>query len=149
MEWMNYPLLAAILGILIAQGLKVPIYFVKQRKVQGDLVFSTGGMPSSHSASVTALATAIGVQEGFTSSIFALATIFAVITMFDASGVRRQAGEHSIVINQLLEFVHGLTDKSHTVQTEKLREMLGHKPAEVFVGGILGVVIAYVLSLLI
>lgn len=149
MDWMNYPLLAASLGIIIAQGLKVPINFVKNRKIQGDLVLSTGGMPSSHSASVTALATAIGIQEGFTSSIFALATIFAVITMFDASGVRRQAGEHSIVINQLIEFVHGLTDKSHTVQAEKLREMLGHKPAEVFVGGVLGIIISYVLSIFI
>lgn len=144
MEYINLPLVASVLGIVIAQVLKVPIYYAIRRKFDIGLAVSTGGMPSSHSAAVTSLATAIGIQDGFTSSVFAIAAVFAIITMFDATGVRRQAGEHSIVLNQLIEYYN---EKDVEIRNEKLKEMLGHKPIEVFCGGILGVVIAYYLYL--
>lgn len=145
MQYINYPLLASLLGIILAQVLKVPIYYAIRRKLDIGLVVSTGGMPSSHSAAVTSLATAIGIQDGFTSSVFAIATVFAVITMFDATGVRRQAGEHSIVLNQFIEYFN---EKNFDVRNEKLKEMLGHKPIEVLCGGLLGVVLAYYLGFL-
>ncbi len=146
MQYINFPLVASLLGIFTAQVLKVPIYYAIRRKLDVGLVVSTGGMPSSHSAAVTSLATAIGMQDGFTSSVFAIAAVFAVITMFDATGVRRQAGEHSIVLNELIEYFN---EKDVNIRNEKLKEMLGHKPIEVFCGGILGIVIAYYLGLII
>jgi len=148
----NFPLWAALAAILFAQVIKIPIKLIVTREFQPGLAFSTGGMPSSHSAAVTALTTAIGIMEGTSSSIFALACIFSVITMFDASGVRRQAGEQAVVLNRLIKDFHFFTEsakdwnrKEEYEKRQELKELLGHQPIEVFFGGLTGVVIAFLL----
>lgn len=95
----------------------------------------TGGMPSSHSAAVAALSTAVGLQEGFTSALFGVTLYFSLIVMYDAAGLRRAAGKQATVLNRLIErhFQHPEGD------TQKLMELLGHTPFEVFVGASLGV----------
>ncbi|PPA70012.1 divergent PAP2 family protein [Jeotgalibacillus proteolyticus] len=144
----NFPLWASLFAILFAQVVKVPIQFIGTRKIDWSLVTSTGGMPSSHSAAVTALATAIALESGLSSPVFALATVFAIITMFDATGVRFQAGEQAAVINQLMKdfnkFVSeakGWTEKDEEEKRKELKELLGHKPVEVFFGGLTGILL--------
>ncbi|WP_339228635.1 divergent PAP2 family protein [Oceanobacillus sp. FSL K6-2867] len=150
--FLNFPLWAALTAIVFAQVIKIPIKLIFTREFQPGLAFSTGGMPSSHSAAVTALTTAIGIIEGVTSSVFALACIFSVITMFDASGVRRQAGEHAAVLNRLIKdfqyFTESAKDWNKKEEYEKrreLKELLGHQPIEVFFGGLTGIGIAFFL----
>ena len=93
---------AALVAVLFAQFIKVPVQFIATRKLDWALMTSTGGMPSSHSAMVTALATGVAIESGLNSPLFAVATVFAIVTMYDASGVRRQAGKHATVLNQLV-----------------------------------------------
>ncbi|GEN88693.1 divergent PAP2 family protein [Oceanobacillus sp. FSL W8-0428] len=149
----NFPLWAALIAIVFAQVIKIPIKLIFTKEFQPGLAFSTGGMPSSHSAAVTSLATAIGIVEGVSSSVFALACIFSVITMFDASGVRRQAGEQAIVINQLVRdfqlitsSAKGWSKKKENEKIQELKELLGHQPIEVFFGAITGIIIAFSLA---
>jgi acid phosphatase family membrane protein YuiD len=148
----NYPLWAAIAGIGIAQGIKIPIFFITNRKWAWKLMFSTGGMPSSHSAAVTSLATAIGLTEGFQSGYFAISAVFAMIVMHDAAGVRRHAGQHAALLNSLADDFQMLLSELKDLRMKpkreahtKLKELLGHKPIEVLVGGSLGILIALVL----
>ncbi|MFD1413467.1 divergent PAP2 family protein [Oceanobacillus jeddahense] len=149
----NFPLWAALSAIVFAQVIKIPIKLLFTKEFQPGLAFSTGGMPSSHSAAVASLATAIGIAEGVSSSVFALACIFSVITMFDASGVRRQAGEQAIVINQLVRdfqlitsSAKGWSKKKENEKIQELKELLGHQPIEVFFGAITGIIIAFSLA---
>ncbi|SDM13441.1 divergent PAP2 family protein [Sediminibacillus halophilus] len=148
----NFPLLAALAGIVIAQGVKVPIHMVAERKFKPGLAFSTGGMPSSHSAAVAAVSTGIGLQEGFDSGLFAVSCIFSIIIMFDASGVRRQTGEQAILLNTLvkdfgsfMEEAKGWGKKGEYQKREELKELLGHQPIEVFFGALCGIIIALLL----
>lgn len=145
----NIPLLAALFGIIFAQFIKIPIGFLITRKVDWKLFTSTGGMPSSHSAAVTALTTAVAFETGLGSPIFAISAIFAIIVMFDASGVRFQAGQQAIIINEMRSdfntFVNqskGWTHKKNTEKIEELKTLLGHKPSEVLMGAITGIVIS-------
>ena len=148
----NFPLWASIFAILFTQVVKVPIQFIVTRKIEWSLVTSTGGMPSSHSAAVTALATGIALESGLASPVFALATVFAIITMFDATGVRFQAGEQAVVINQLMNdfnrFVNeakGWTNKDDEEKRKELKTLLGHKPIEVFFGGVTGIILTLII----
>lgn len=93
--------MAALFSIFFAQFVKIPIHFLMTKKLDWKLFTSTGGMPSSHSAAVTSLCTAIAFEMGLDSPLFAVATVFAVIVMFDATGVRFQAGQQAIIINQM------------------------------------------------
>ncbi len=145
----NFPLWAALIAIAIAQFIKIPLQFLANRTWQWSLMFSTGGMPSSHSAAVTALSTAVGLREGFSSSAFAIAAITGIIVMFDAAGVRRHAGMQAVVLNKLVEEFNHLLEgmKSFKVRpkqekAKKLKELLGHQPIEVLIGGWLGVIVA-------
>lgn len=144
--FLNFPLWMAIFAIFFAQFIKVPILFALTRKVDWSLIVSTGGMPSSHSAAVTALATGVGLDSGFDSSIFAVATIFAIITMYDATGVRRQAGEHAAILNQLRKDFNRIISEAkdwpymnEQEMRKELKELLGHKPIEVFFGALTGI----------
>ncbi|MBC1521736.1 divergent PAP2 family protein [Listeria aquatica] len=146
MVFENVPLVASIVAILFAQFVKVPIRLMISRKVEWGLMFSTGGMPSSHSAAVTALMTTLAIEHGFDSPYFAIAVVFGIIVMFDATGVRRQAGEQAAVLNKLVsdfqEFVEhakGLTAPEQAEKQKHLKELLGHKPMEVFFGAITGI----------
>lgn len=156
LEFLNFPLLASLAAIFFAQFVKVPITYIVTKKVDWSLLTSTGGMPSSHSAAVTALSTAVGIETGLNSPIFAVSAIFAIITMFDATGVRRQAGEQAIVLNQLVndfnKFVSDAKEwpqKPEQQKRKELKELLGHKPIEVFFGGLTGIALTLILDMLI
>lgn len=145
--FLSYPLLAALLGMLIAQFVKIPIHFITTRELDWRLMFSTGGMPSSHTATVIALTTAIGLTSGWSSNEFAICVVVSAIVLFDATGVRRQAGFHAEILNQLLEDFNRLIDTikdpnlTGRESRKKLKELLGHKPAEVFFGIITGIIV--------
>ncbi|WP_243387713.1 divergent PAP2 family protein [Bacillus kexueae] len=148
----NFPLLAALFSIFFAQFIKVPIQFIATRNLDWSLLTSTGGMPSSHSAAVTALSTAVALQHGLDSTIFAVAAVYAIITMFDATGVRRHAGEQATVLNKLVaDFNRFVEEAKVWPQTgklekeKKLKELLGHQPIEVFFGGLTGILLTLVL----
>ncbi|WP_191560289.1 divergent PAP2 family protein [Metabacillus idriensis] len=154
--FLNFPLLASLAAIFFAQFVKVPITYAITRKVDWTLITSTGGMPSSHSAAVTALATGVALDNGLTSSLFAVSAVFAIITMFDATGVRRHAGEQATVLNKLVTDFNTFVGeaKSWPQQEEKekqkkLKELLGHQPIEVFFGGITGILLTLFLHYLI
>jgi acid phosphatase family membrane protein YuiD len=144
----NYPLWAALSSIVTAQLIKIPLAYFTLGRLDWKLLFSTGGMPSSHSAAVTALTTAIGLIHGAGSSEFAISVIFSIIVMFDAAGVRRHAGMHATVLNLLIEDFHQLIQEMKTQHTlkpnrkmkVKLKELLGHQPSEVIIGGWLGII---------
>ncbi|MDQ0229744.1 divergent PAP2 family protein [Metabacillus malikii] len=153
---LNFPLISALIAIFFAQFVKVPILFIVSRKWDWSLITSTGGMPSSHSAAVTALSTGVALDQGLDSSIFAVSAIFAIITMFDATGVRRHAGEQATVLNQLVVDFNTFVEeaklwpkKEDKEKQKKLKELLGHKPIEVFFGGITGILISLLLYYLI
>lgn len=150
--FLNLPLLAAMTAIVFAQAIKVPIRYVVTKEFMPALVFGTGGMPSSHSAAVCALTTSIGLLDGVASNTFAISFVFSVIIMFDASGIRRHAGNQAVVLNQLIKdfqmLVEGAKDWKDKAKYEKrqeLKELLGHQPIEVFFGGLTGVIIAVLL----
>ncbi|WP_078554265.1 divergent PAP2 family protein [Bacillus alkalicellulosilyticus] len=139
---MNKKIMTAIMSIGIAQLLKVPLKARETGVVDWGALFQTGSMPSSHSAGVTSLATYIAWDKGMKSVDFALATIFGMIVMYDAQGIRRQAGELTIKVNHLDEQVEELAGHhpghEYEEKEKKLKEMLGHQPEEVLGGAILG-----------
>jgi acid phosphatase family membrane protein YuiD len=126
----------------IAQFLKVVIYFARKKRFDLSLMWSPGGMPSAHSALMTALATTIGLQNGFASPLFAISLAVAFIVMYDAAGVRRTVGYQSTMLNRMLdELFRG--DKEFS---QRLAEIIGHTKWEVFAGAMLGVVLGIVFS---
>lgn len=148
----NFPLVAALAGIVFAQVIKVPVHLVLAREFAPGLVFGTGSMPSSHSAAVCALTTAVGIVEGLDSVAFAMAFVFSVIIMFDATGIRRAAGEHAVILNRMVKdfqvlgnFMTDWTNKDEYERTTELKTLLGHKPIEVFVGALTGIAIAFII----
>ena len=136
----NKVLIAAILGWCIAQILKVIYILITERRFDIERIVGAGGMPSSHSAFVCALTTAVGLNEGFDSSFFAISFVLSFIVMYDASGVRKAAGEHAKVINDLQELIH----KEVPVY---LKELLGNTRLEVIVGALLGIAIGLLMFL--
>lgn len=135
-------LIAATIANLMAQGIKTAIVAVQRRKFNLAIFFSTGGMPSSHSSTVVALAASVGLVEGFDSSIFAVATGFATIVMYDAAGVRRAASRQAVLLNQI---VQNLFENHPELNKGKLKELLGHTPTEVVAGAALGVAVSVAL----
>ncbi|HBN96433.1 MAG TPA: hypothetical protein DDZ66_09025 [Firmicutes bacterium] len=133
----NEVLMTAILAWAIAQFFKIISWAFVSRELNFKRLVEPGGMPSSHSAFVTSLCTGIGIHEGFNSTMFALAAVFAVIVMYDASGVRRAAGKQARVLNSIIEDLN-----RKELHPERLRELLGHTPFEVLVGATLGVLVA-------
>ena len=137
---------AAALSWAIAQGLKVILTLLISKRFDSSRMWGSGGMPSSHSAMVCAMMMVVGFTEGFTSSVFALAACFAGVVMYDAAGVRRSAGKNAAVINHLLD---GLAGNGFVFDEERLKELVGHKPIEVFGGFLVGLMVAllYILNL--
>lgn len=151
----NFPFIASFTSILLAQFVKVPLNYITNRTLNFGLSFSTGGMPSSHSAAVASLSTAIGISSGVSSSLFAISMVFSVIIMFDAAGIRRHAGEQAVVINRLIEEfrdffneMKALPNKPEFEQRKALKELLGHRPIEVIVGGLFGIGISLLLYII-
>lgn len=136
----NSVLLVALGACLIAQASKLVIELFKNRKVNLRVLVTTGGMPSSHSALVTALATGVGQTTGWESPEFAIATIFAIIVMYDAAGVRQAAGKQARILNQMID---ELFTENHEFNEDRLKELLGHTPVQVIVGSVLGVTISW------
>lgn len=137
----NQVLVVAILACLIAQGLKVIIELIRNGKVNLRFLVTTGGMPSAHSALVGALATGVGQTLGWSSPDFAIACLFAVIVMYDAAGVRQAAGKQARILNQILD---EFFQQGKQFDEERLKELLGHTPFQVFVGLALGIGISLV-----
>ena len=140
----NYWLASVVAGWIIAQILKVFTGVFRQREFSfRAMFFGNGGMPSSHTASVAALATSIAVTEGLGSIAFAIAALLAIVVMNDALGVRREAGKHSEALNKIMG------ERAKEKKEEPLdlfRELLGHTPLQVFFGLITGIVVAILMS---
>lgn len=135
----NRVLLVAILACLIAQICKLIVHFVQHGKVTVRVLVETGGMPSAHSALVACLAAGVGQTLGWASPDFALATIFAIIVMYDAAGVRQAAGKQARILNQIID---ELFRENPTFNEDRLKELLGHTPFQVIVGSALGITIS-------
>ena len=133
-------LTAGVLAAFFAQVIKFFIFTIKTRKINFKIFTTTGGMPSSHSAGVMGLSTAVGITTGFESTILAVAFGYALITMYDAAGVRRAAGKTAACLNRMMDDFY-----NHDVQAigGKLKELLGHTPLEVIMGAIFGILFAF------
>jgi len=136
----NRVLLVALVTCLIAQALKLVIELIKNRKLNVRVLVTTGGMPSAHSALVTSLAAGVGQSLGWASPDFALATVFAIIVMYDAAGVRQAAGKQARILNQMID---ELFDEKHEFSQDRLKELLGHTPVQVIAGSALGIAISW------
>ena len=143
----NFPAMCTLVGWFVAQFLKVIVTLFKEKKFKPRiLLFSLGGMPSSHSASVTALATACAIQYGFGSAYFAISGIFAMVVMTDAMGVRWETGEQSKIINKLVrEIFTGTSEEAETA----LKELVGHTPFQVLMGAFVGFAVPFLMMLFI
>lgn len=138
----NRELWAAVAGWLIAQLIKTVLTLRKERKFNLGHLVASGGMPSSHSALVTGLATAVARVNGLNSSLFALAAVFAGVVMYDAAGVRLAASRQARILNKMLD------DLFHErgLREERLRELIGHTPIQVFAGALIGIVTGILLT---
>ena len=155
---MNTILLTSLVAILFTQAIKYPIALLTNRhKVKVNIVMTTGGMPSSHSAAVSSLITSLVLEYGFESPLVAIATIFGVIVMFDSMGVRRQSGEQGLLLNLLakrrlqedadIQADFRRLQESHDIDHYEdmiIEKHLGHRPTEVVVGVLVGVLVAFV-----
>ena len=134
----NPVLWTGLIGWFLAQILKIPIDYITSRQWKWALFFAAGGMPSSHSALIVSTALGCGLHYGFDSPVFALGVAIAMIVVYDATGVRRQAGIQAKKINDMVEELL----KGHPLSQETLREVIGHTPLEAFGGVLLGLVVA-------
>ena len=134
----NTSFVAGFLAWSLAQFLKVPMYAVITKKWDWSRIKSSGGMPSSHSSTCTAIATAIGMTSGFDNPLFTVAAGLAAIVMYDAAGVRWETGKQAKYINEIVETMQ----KPDSLTDEKLKEWIGHTPFEVAAGGVLGIIVA-------
>lgn len=139
----NYPAMCTLAAWFLAQFLKVIVILVKEKTFKPRiLLFSLGGMPSSHSASVTALWTSCAIKYGFASAYFAITGVLAMIVMTDAMGVRWETGEQSKIINKLVKEI--FTGTSESAETA-LKELVGHTPFQVLVGALVGLAVPFIL----
>lgn len=130
---------------LLSCVLKGIIECIKNKKIDFGRFFGPGGMPSSHSTIVCSLAVCVGMYEGFDSAVFVVCCTLALIVMYDASGIRRAAGEQAKIINMIVD---AWEEHDPVLKEKKLKELLGHTPVEVFGGAILGVTVAIVSGLI-
>ena len=136
----NYVLIAALIAWGIAQVIKVPLEYLQTRRWNWALLVSPGGMPSSHSALVVGITHAIGLSVGFGTPLFSLAFALSMIVIYDATGIRRQAGKHAELINAMINDLAA----GNPLKEEQLREVLGHTPLEALGGILLGLVVAQI-----
>lgn len=136
----NHILWASIFACFLAQFIK--IFTGKEKRIDISRIAMSGGMPSSHSSFVTSLSTMIGINRGFDSVEFAISTVFALIVMYDASGVRRAVGKQAALLNKIVE---DLQNKKH-IEHETLKELVGHTPKEVILGAILGILVGVIMA---
>ncbi|OGO87141.1 MAG: hypothetical protein A2Y24_01810 [Clostridiales bacterium GWE2_32_10] len=132
----NEILTVSVLAWFLAQTLKVIGVLIKYRKLDFRRFVGSGGMPSSHSAFVCAMSFGVGENMGYESPLFGVCVVMSLIVMYDAAGVRRAAGKQAVVLNKLVNEI------DTNLVEERLKELLGHTPVEVLVGGILGIILA-------
>ena len=137
----NPTFIAWLVACLLSQGIKISLGVIRQRRFDFRWLITTGGMPSTHAAGVTALSASIGFQNGFDSPLFAAAVAFTVITLFDAQGVRRWSGRQAQVLNKMLEDMYF----KRRMREQRLKELLGHTPLEVVAGMSVGLATAMAL----
>ncbi|MBO5788868.1 MAG: divergent PAP2 family protein [Clostridia bacterium] len=141
----NFPLLSAVAGWMIAELFKMIINTIKSRSLKCinlKALFASGGMPSSHSATMAALTTSIGLSEsaGLASPLFALSCVLSYVVMYDAAGVRHETGKQGKALNRLLQDVFN-SDVEYA--NEAFKELVGHTKMQVFVGGVLGIAVGF------
>ena len=137
----NEILQTAVLSWFVAQMIKILLTLFKEKRLDFTRLFGSGGMPSSHASFTVSLAVSVGFSCSFSSIEFALAAAFAIVVMYDATGVRRSAGEQAAILNKIIDRI-GKETISET--SKKLKELLGHTPVQVFAGAILGIFIAII-----
>jgi acid phosphatase family membrane protein YuiD len=142
---LNYVLITALIAWAIAQILKLPTAYLKTHQWHWSLFFSAGGMPSSHSALISSTTLAIGFFQGFSSPLFALALAIGMIVVYDAAGIRQQAGKHAQKINMMIEALF----QGHPISETSLKEVLGHTPLEAVMGVMLGSLVAVLVWLVV
>jgi acid phosphatase family membrane protein YuiD len=125
----------------LAQLAKVLLGVIKEKRFNFRWFIGTGGMPSSHTAGSSALATSVGLAYGFNSPLFAVAAAFAMVTMFDAQGVRRATGCQATILNKMMDDIYW----KGQIEEQRLKELVGHTPVEVLAGFIFGVICAMIL----
>lgn len=133
----NKVLTIPVCSWVIAQSIKVIMAFIQKKQLDIRYFVISGGMPSSHSAFVAALATAVAIIDGFGSVTFGISTILALVVMYDAAGIRQSVGQQAAVLNRILREIG--TRRPMKVLGQEFRELVGHTPFEVIVGGVLGV----------
>lgn len=136
----NIPLVTGGLAFLLSQILKVVIYYFKEKKLDLSHFLEAAGMPSTHSAMSMAMTLMIGLKDGFASTFFAIAAVLTIIVMYDAMGVRFAAGQQAVVLNKIIEDMYS----EKISEKEKMKELIGHTPVEVFAGGIVGLAVALI-----
>lgn len=144
----NFPLVTSVIAIILGQLIKFPAHYFLHKEYRPSILLSTGGMPSSHSAAVTALLISIGIEKGIYTTEFAIAFVLAGVVIHDAMGIRREAGKHATILNKMGEDIQYLLgtvkDGKEKVKYQKFKELLGHEPIEAVFGIILGIVISVV-----
>jgi len=133
----NFTFVAVVISWFLAQLIKVLLYRRSEGRWNFFHFFEAGGMPSAHSASVTALTLGIALTQGLQSTSFTISLVFALIVMYDATGVRRAAGKQAEILNKIVDDIYA----NGKIRIEKLKEILGHDPIEVFAGATLATLI--------
>ncbi len=135
----NRVFVTTFVGWFMAQSVKVFLGVIREKRFNFKWFVGTGGMPSSHAAGATALATCVGIQEGVGTAIFAMAAMFAVVVISDAQGVRRATGKQAELLNKMLDDIYW----GKKIQNDRLKELIGHTPKEVIVGFFIGLCVAF------
>ena len=145
-----YPFWAALIANIVAQALKPLFYYLRTKQWKPILFIESGGFPSSHTSTVTALTLAVGIQERFSSTIFAVTLMFGLIVAYDAANVRYYAGQNIRITQQLIKDIQELTKTKldDPIYLLKIKEVLGHKWTEVIGGFVVGVVLALIIFLI-
>ncbi len=140
----NHMLICAMISYFAAQILKIIITLFREKRIDLQLMFASGGMPSSHSSTVAALCISAARMYGVASPYFAITLVLSAIVMYDAAGVRRAAGEHAKILNRLLE---DLTSGDQARTEAGLKELIGHTPLQVVMGAVLGIAVPFIVPL--
>ncbi|MBR7116563.1 MAG: divergent PAP2 family protein [Clostridia bacterium] len=138
----NNVLVVAIFSWLVSQVIKVILNAIINKKFSIERLFGDGGMPSGHSATVTACAAMCGWTYGFDSAVFGIAFVLAIVVMHDATGVRREAGRHAVAINEIVETVNNNVEED--INIARLKEFVGHTHKQVIVGCLLGIIVTVI-----
>lgn len=141
-------LVTALLSVIAAQVIKVPLTYILQNRWDWRAAFSSGGMPSSHTAMMVGLTTACLRDYGWNNPYFSISAVVTLIIMYDAAGVRREAGHHAVILNEISTVLQNVTvpdleNYPIAIPIYHLKEMIGHKPIEVFGGALMGLIVAW------